>query len=47
MTPLTGNPAAAVAYARRANHDQVRRADERRRARELRGVALGRRHWFL
>lgn len=47
MTPLAGNPAAAVAYARRANHDQVRRADERRRARELRDAAPGRRHWFL
>lgn len=47
MTPLTNNPAVAVAFARRANNDQVRRADERRRARELRDAAPGRRHWFF
>lgn len=49
MTPLTGNPNVAVAYARRANHDQVQRADDRRRALELRCAARARRHrigWF-
>ena len=38
MTPFTGNPTAAVEYARRANHDQLLRVEGRRRARELRTV---------
>jgi len=43
MTPLTGNPTAAVEYARRANHDQLLRIEGRRRARELRSVVRLRR----
>lgn len=39
MTPFTGNPTAAIEYARRANRDQLLRGEGRRRVRELRSVA--------
>lgn len=39
MTPFTGNPTAAIEYARRANRDQLIRVEGRRRVRALRSVA--------
>ena len=44
MTLFTGNPTAAVEYARRANHDQLLRVEGWRRARELRSALRLRRH---
>ena len=44
MNPLTGNPTAAVDYARRANPDELLRVESRRRVRELRSAVRLRRN---